>query len=46
MDEDEVEPRPTVFGLNHMFWAPIQMVKRGKQMQHLKQRDMDAAFVL
>ncbi len=37
--QKNVEPRPIVFRLNHMFWAPIQMVKREKQMQHLRQRD-------
>jgi hypothetical protein len=35
---------PIVFGLTHMFWAPIQMVKREKQMQHLRQRDKGCCF--
>ncbi len=39
-----MEPRPTVFGLSHMFWAPVQMVKKEKQMQHLRQRGKGCCF--
>jgi hypothetical protein len=27
-----------------MFWAPIQIVKKEKQMQHLRQRDKGCCF--
>jgi hypothetical protein len=36
--------RPTMFELSHMFWAPIQMVKRETQMQHLRQWDKGCCF--
>ncbi len=42
--QKNMERCPIVFELSHMFWAPILMVKREKQMQHLRQRDRGCCF--